>query len=181
MTPISHSLRPHPDTPAGMVRAVCVEILGDTDDLRLRYIVEGAEALLLPAPGPAERVDGLWRTTCFELFLRPAEQSGYLEFNFSPCSNWAAYRFDGYRSGMATMTMPGTPAIAIEGNDPFTLVARLKMDAELRHADLAMAVAAVIEETDGTKSYWALAHAPGPPDFHHPDCFIAGLSARRRP
>ena len=37
-------------------------------------------------------------------------------------------------------------------------------------------VSAVIEETDGTKSYWALAHPPGPPDFHHPDCFLLELS-----
>ena len=30
---------------------------------------------------------------------------------------------------------------------------------------------AILEEEDGTISYWALAHAPGRPDFHHPDCF----------
>ena len=34
---------------------------------------------------------------------------------------------------------------------------------------------AVIEEKDGTKSYWALAHPPGEPDFHHPDCFALDL------
>src|SRR3546814_3736372 len=32
-----------------------------------------------------------------------------------------------------------------------------------------LALSAVIEELDGTKSYWALAHPPGKPDFHHPD------------
>ena len=34
---------------------------------------------------------------------------------------------------------------------------------------------AVLEEKDGTKSYWALAHAADKPDFHHPDCFVAKL------
>jgi hypothetical protein len=29
----------------------------------------------------------------------------------------------------------------------------------------------VIEETNGNKSYWALAHPPGKADFHHADCF----------
>ena len=29
----------------------------------------------------------------------------------------------------------------------------------------------VIEEVSGRKSYWALKHAPGRPDFHHPDAF----------
>jgi hypothetical protein len=40
---------------------------------------------------------------------------------------------------------------------------------------------AVIEEIDGTKSYWALAHPPGKPDFHHPDCFALTLPAFDRP
>ena len=35
---------------------------------------------------------------------------------------------------------------------------------------------AVIEEEDGTKSYWALAHGAGPPDFHNPACFDYCLS-----
>ena len=29
-------------------------------------------------------------------------------------------------------------------------------------------------------SYWALAHPPGKPDFHHPDCFALELPAARR-
>ena len=45
----------------------------------------------------------------------------------------------------------------------------------------AVALSAVIEETDGAKSYWALAHPPGPPDFHHPDCFALTLPAPDTP
>ena len=44
-----------------------------------------------------------------------------------------------------------------------------------------LAVSAVIEETDGTKSFWALRHPPGPPDFHHPDCFALTLPAPKSP
>jgi hypothetical protein len=33
----------------------------------------------------------------------------------------------------------------------------------------------VIEERNGRKSYWALAHPPGEPDFHHPACFALEL------
>jgi hypothetical protein len=39
------------------------------------------------------------------------------------------------------------------------------------------ALAAVIEERDGAKSYWALAHPLGKPDFHDPNCFILDLAA----
>ena len=37
------------------------------------------------------------------------------------------------------------------------------------------ALSAVIEEASGTKSYWALAHPPGKPDFHHSDAFVLDL------
>jgi len=36
-------------------------------------------------------------------------------------------------------------------------------------------LSAVLEEQDGTKSYWALAHPAEKPDFHAPDCFVARL------
>jgi hypothetical protein len=32
-------------------------------------------------------------------------------------------------------------------------------------------LSAVVEATDGSLSYWALAHAPGRPDFHHAHSF----------
>ncbi len=49
--------------------------------------------------------------------------------------------------------------------------------AEISPTTCTLGLSAVIQEVDGTKSYWALAHAPGPPDFHNPDCFIATLPA----
>ena len=36
-------------------------------------------------------------------------------------------------------------------------------------------LSAVIEEVDGTRSYWALAHPAGCPDLRHPDCFVLEL------
>jgi hypothetical protein len=43
-------------------------------------------------------------------------------------------------------------------------------------ARLRVALAAVIENDTGELSYWALQHAPGKPDFHHPDGFTLELS-----
>lgn len=40
-----------------------------------------------------------------------------------------------------------------------------------------MGLSAIIETNDGTKSYWALRHPPGKPDFHHRDCFALELAA----
>jgi hypothetical protein len=41
---------------------------------------------------------------------------------------------------------------------------------------LHLGLSAVLEATNGDKSYWALAHPPGKPDFHHADCFALELS-----
>ena len=38
-----------------------------------------------------------------------------------------------------------------------------------------LGLSAVLEEKNGTKSFWALAHGDGLPDFHNPDCFVAKL------
>jgi hypothetical protein len=43
--------------------------------------------------------------------------------------------------------------------------------------DWELGISAVIETRDRQKSYWALAHPPGKPDFHHADCFAATLPA----
>jgi len=36
-------------------------------------------------------------------------------------------------------------------------------------------ISTIIEESDGRKSYWALAHPQGKADFHHPDSFVLEL------
>ena len=51
----------------------------------------------------------------------------------------------------------------------------------LPHGELRMGLSAVIEEEGGVFSYWALAHPPGAPDFHHAACFAARLPAPAAP
>ena len=142
----------------------------------------GGHALRLPTPAKAGRADELWRTTCFEFFVR---QSGseYLEFNFSPSGQWAAYAFGDYREAMRPL-MVGDDPIFPSPPDPWTEdLGEFILFANLGRATpgAAIALTAVIEEQCGTKSYWALAHGPGPPDFHDPACFIATLPAPEQP
>jgi hypothetical protein len=39
-----------------------------------------------------------------------------------------------------------------------------------------LGLSAVVEHADGARSYWALQHPPGKPDFHHPDSFAMQLA-----
>src|ERR1700733_13689865 len=146
--------------------------------LMLNYIVTGdIGALRLPASAAPGRTNELWRSTCFEVFVRAAPEAGYCEFNFTPSTQWAAYVFDGYRNGMRDADGIETPRIDIRSDSArLELEVSLDLDSLLpRDAVWQLGLAAVIEETNGRKSYWALAHPPGKPDFHHSDCFALGV------
>jgi hypothetical protein len=143
--------------------------------VRLRYIVTGDMArIIVPPPAAPLRTDGLWESTCFEMFLRREGEDGYLELNFAPSGEWAAYAFSGYRKGMVQGAMPAPPDIR-------TSLATDRLEVEVAVSpwlDLAlyrMNLAAVIQSRTGERSFWAANHAGGEPDFHHPSCFIDQL------
>ncbi len=128
---------------------------------------------VLPPPAEPERADQLWRTTCFEAFVRPLGEEAYAEWNFAPSGQWASYRFSAYREGMADADVDNPPYIRIEDNMTWwTLGATITLAADVNWE---LGLSAVLEEQDGTKSYWALAHPAPEPDFHNPGCFTARL------
>jgi len=176
-----HPLKLHPDSACDAVKSIDVafERVGE-HGLRLRYTAAGNIAgLLLAPPGPPERKDELWRTTCFEAFFVLGNDHEYTEFNFAPSSAWAAYHFTGYREGMTPATGVAAPRITVDATaDTFTLTATLEFPHRIWDIDRA-ALSAVIEETNGLKSYWALEHPPGKPDFHHAVGFALNLANKR--
>jgi len=65
------------------------------------------------------------------------------------------------------------PYIRMEDNFTWwTVGATIAVDAAVTWE---LGLSAVLEEQDGAKSYWALAHTSPAPDFHDPGCFIARL------
>jgi hypothetical protein len=134
--------------------------------------------LRLPEGPGGRRADGLWRHTCFEAFLAAPGAASYCEFNFSPAGDWAAYRFDGYRAGMRPAELAAPPRIVVQRTaGALTLSAQLALAGLFARGEaLRVALAAVLEDERGALSYWALAHGPGAPDFHHAAGFA--LAAR---
>jgi hypothetical protein len=132
-----------------------------------------ASRFVIPEASEPARVDELWKTTCFEAFLRPAGKQGYREWNFAPSGQWASYDFSNYREGMVEAEVASPPYIRMEDNLTWwALGATIAVDAD---KSWELGLSAVLEEKDGTKSYWALAHPPEKPDFHAADCFVARL------
>jgi hypothetical protein len=162
-----------------------------------------------PEPETRGRADGLWQKTCLELFLRAGDDDAYLEYNIIPAGQWAAYRFDRYRERMEPLEGVEEPVLlgGTERREPITHEKAFRMEKWGFEAwerfkapflcikvgiDLInvtwlatdipwyLGLSAVIHESNGHVSYWALAHPPGAPDFHHPDCFRLKLPPPRR-
>jgi len=168
-------LAPHPQSLGAAALSVDVARL-PAGELTLSYVVAGRIGdLLLPPIAESVRSDELWRHTCFEAFVAASPGAGYFEFNFAPSTRWAVYRFDGYRSGMRVAAEIAAPRIFVQSApDCFTLQANIDLS-RFQRDRWRLGLAAVIEQASGDKSYFALAHPSGKPDFHHPDCFAAEL------
>jgi hypothetical protein len=167
----------HPSTPNDVVRALEVRARAENPDILVFHYSLAADMsrVRVPPSGSGGPADALWKHTCFEAFVAAADAPGYHEFNFSPSRNWAIYRFTAYREGMSRAEMGGAPEISVrrcDGGLELEAVVLLGHLADLRDARyLRVAMAAVIEDDAGGLSYWGLRHAPGKPDFHHPNGF----------
>jgi hypothetical protein len=174
---LRQTLRLHPDSRCDAATGIAVDVaLPRPGSLVLSYVVSGKIGVLrMPPVVAAARSDELWRHTCFEAFVRTSAATEYYEFNFSPSTQWAAYRFDNYRSGMRVATEIGAPRIEMRSSaERYSLQAALELDR--LSPPWRLGLSAVLEETNGRKSYWALTHPPGKADFHHADCFALELS-----
>ena len=175
------ALRAHPNTANEAVRRVAARAEpAGAQSLRFLFVLEAdLTQVRVPAAmaGPG-RADKLWAHTCFEAFVGLPESMRYLELNFSPSGEWAAYRFESYREGMVPASLAAAPRLTLRRGG-----ARLELEAEVRLSGtelagsrrLRLALSTVVEDREGGLSYWALRHAPGQPDFHHPDSFALAL------
>lgn len=172
----------HPDTPMPDIGSVSADIYRvGRAHLTARYTVAGdIGSLVMPMMMRSERADELWRTTCFELFVGRANDGGYMELNFSPSTRWAAYTFQDYRADQREAHLVHFPRLDLRAS-----TRELSLTAALDFSDVSdenlagefrFNVCAVLEAKDGRKSYWALAHGPGAPDFHRRDCFTGILA-----
>ena len=170
----------HPGKPPSAVSSIEARIISlDAQWLRLRWRIEDAQALVVPAFAGRGRADGLWQTTCFELFVRDGGGPAYVEFNLSPSERWNAYCFSETRTGQEEFALPQEPACTMRQGSSFAIFDAAIPAVPLFAGEPAIALSAVIEEEGGLLSYWALAHPAPQPDFHAPACFAAQLPAPR--
>ncbi len=177
----SVTLMRHPESHSGAVRNVGARVSREPrGTLAITYSIEGDLARLrVPPLRPPRIAHGLWQHTCCECFIALKDEPGYHEFNFAPSGEWCAYAFAKYRDGGPLADEALQPNIAVRsGARGFELDASVRLDcvsAMHARASLALTLSAVVEDEHGELSHWALQHAPGKPDFHHPDSFVLEL------
>lgn len=175
-------LLPHPLQPAAAGRTLKVSVAADPDgDVTLHYYLGGTlEGLHIPAPQTPSAADGLWMHTCFEAFIAVPDEPAYREFNFSPSGQWAIYAFTAYRDRDPSWTSPLTPTLELahaEGELSLRVhLPRAALPPHSRTGLLEISLSAVMEESDGSLSYWALRHPAARPDFHHRDGYALRLA-----
>lgn len=169
------TLKQHETSAAKAVHEVTAEVAWQgRDRLTLTYeLVGDLGQVLVPAAVAPKRTDNLWHHTCLEAFIRVEGAENYIEFNLSPSTAWAAYRFDAYRQGMADLDVPAPSIVTELWPDRLRLTAQLSLAGAPLDLDavLRMSLTAIVEEPDGAKAFWALSHPPGQPEFHHLDGF----------
>ena len=169
-------LQLHPESSCFAVTHIDAEVLRpQAHNFMFTYVVTGTITdLAIPPVATTTRADELWRHTCFEAFVGSSQSVAYYEFNFAPSTRWAAYRFSNYRTDLRVATEINAPRITVQSNpERYVLQASVELGPLLfsRCSTLRVGLSAVIEETSGHRSYWALAHPPGKADFHHSNSF----------
>jgi len=169
-----------------VVLAIDGTVRRTADALELCYRLHADLARLrIAAPAEPRFTDGLWRHTCFELFIAGGGEAAYHELNFSPSGAWAAYAFAGYRD---RRSWPLDPQALARGVRVHRTAETLELSVSLplglfpphyAAARLRLGVATVVAHADGALSYWALCHPCDQPDFHHPDAFVLELDEIR--
>lgn len=164
----------HPQTQTPAIVGIDVALGQSGSDIRLKYrLVGNIRGLRIPDSRHPQRMAGLWRHSCFEIFVMAEEGQEYLEFNFSPSGEWTVYAFRGYRDG-GELEIEITPDIRVKKTANWLeLEAVIPKDNLPPGRQLRVGLSAVVEDAAGELSYWALHHPPGEPDFHHNDAFAA--------
>lgn len=161
--------------PAGLTLTAGAEAAGD-GSLRFTFRLTGdPAALAIPAPAESTAADGLWQTTCCEAFVA-GDVEAYHEFNFSPSSRWAAYRFTSYRQRDEAWQPAVAPLVEFTAlADGFQLAATVPAALLPAGRRLRLGLTTVVETADGGKTYWALTHVAQQPDFHPIASFTLAL------
>lgn len=158
----------HPDCAAGPIRGVSADIEATDQGCKARFRLDGdISKIKVPVHTASERMDNLWKTTCFEIFWQPDGGQYYREFNLSPSSRWACYDFDGFRLNSRDAPIHAIAIASSHSDNRLELEASIASELPL---PAKVALNAIVEDVDDNIQFWALAFEAGKAEFHSEVC-----------
>ncbi len=146
--------------------------------IEITFHVRGdLENLYVPSLTKApRRLDDLWKTTCFETFVKPKTAQNYYEVNASPSGDWNLYQFSDYHKDMAEAGAVKTFKIETI-HEKKSLQCKYGIDLKqisMPNKNLDLGLSCILETKSGELSYWAVNHKreKDKPDFHLAANFI---------
>lgn len=171
-----HDLKLHPACAPGSISSVTASISPTKMGCRALFRLHGdLREVRIPELSDPERMDNLWKTTCFEIFWQPEGERSYREFNLSPSHKWAAYDFDDFRKNGRDAPVDAIASACAHSHELLILTADIA--AELPVPAM-IALNAITEDRSGTLQYWALNFRDGPAEFHSEECRALRLESR---
>lgn len=138
-----------------------------SESLIFNWTLESTENLILPEKAVQKRVTGLWKSTCFEVFLKNIQTGHYLEFNFSPSNEWNTFYFESYRDQLTELNPFSPPSIKFKEKNLKAIIKKELLPDEFNQFGLRVHwMTAVLKYEDGSLHYLAPSHPKDAPDFH---------------
>jgi len=111
--------------------------------------------------------EGLWDSTCFEIFLKSGDH--YIEWNFAPSGEWWVMDFSDYRKRVGSVEVGQLIPHKMEWTHSDGLECHVSIP--IKKEKMQIGISCVLEVGD-KKSYWSLSHPKKEkPDFHDASCF----------
>ena len=143
-------------------RTISTELDIKPRSIEISYDLSEIDEIFIPQKKVLVRENGLWESTCMELFLKDVAESNYRELNVSLDGKWNAYEFSGYRTEMETSSSVVVSDIKSLSTNIFWV--RFEFLDRLAY-QLLINPASVIKNTHGGLTYFEAAHQEIP-DFH---------------
>lgn len=143
----------------------------DGSELALQYELKGPIKKILfdQSASAGSFVNGLWQSTCFELFM--AYKETYIEWNISPTGAYACYLFSGSRHQVGEMHNAGPQDFKCVVGKSIIVSFRLKLPSWLiTNSPIEYQIGGVVK-TEQDIAYFAIAHSNNTPDFHNRTSF----------
>ena len=110
--------------------------------------------------------EGLWDSTCFEIFIKSGNH--YIEWNFAPSGEWWVMDFSDYRKRIGSVEVGTLIPHKMEWAHREGLECHVSIPVKKEKFEIGISC---VLEVGATKTHWALAHPKDKLDFHDSTCF----------